>query len=173
MILVSSNYISTSALYDPNYIAHHGIKGQRWGIRRYRNDDGSLTDLGKKRYANDAKKFNKAYSETEKKYSKVLKRAEKLHNYSKRPRWLMDDEVTTNKAKRLQRADRRYTKSLKKAEKIYGEMSKKYSDIAMLSLDPDTVRRGAEIMLKRRMKNNLGSYIVSENTGNRVVVTGG
>jgi hypothetical protein len=30
---------------------HHGIKGQKWGIRRYENDDGTLTEAGKKRYA--------------------------------------------------------------------------------------------------------------------------
>lgn len=31
-------------------IYHHGIKGQKWGIRRYQNSDGSLTPAGKKRY---------------------------------------------------------------------------------------------------------------------------
>ena len=30
---------------------HHGIKGQRWGVRRYQNEDGTLTNLGVKRYA--------------------------------------------------------------------------------------------------------------------------
>lgn len=30
-------------------LAHHGIKGQRWGIRRFQNKDGSLTDAGRKR----------------------------------------------------------------------------------------------------------------------------
>lgn len=29
---------------------HHGIKGQKWGIRRYQNEDGTLTEEGKKRY---------------------------------------------------------------------------------------------------------------------------
>lgn len=29
---------------------HHGIKGQRWGIRRYQNPDGTLTAVGKRRY---------------------------------------------------------------------------------------------------------------------------
>ena len=32
-----------------NYLAHHGVKGQRWGVRRYQNKDGSLTPAGKKR----------------------------------------------------------------------------------------------------------------------------
>lgn len=32
------------------YLQHHGIKGQKWGVRRYQNADGSLTEAGKKRY---------------------------------------------------------------------------------------------------------------------------
>ena len=32
------------------YLTHHGIKGQRWGVRRYQNANGTLTDAGKKRY---------------------------------------------------------------------------------------------------------------------------
>lgn len=35
---------------NEDYLAHHGILGMKWGIRRYRNKDGSLTDAGKKRY---------------------------------------------------------------------------------------------------------------------------
>ncbi len=31
------------------YLAHHGVKGMKWGVRRYQNKDGSLTDLGKSR----------------------------------------------------------------------------------------------------------------------------
>jgi hypothetical protein len=35
---------------NATYLAHHGIKGQKWGIRRYQNPDGSLTDEGRRRY---------------------------------------------------------------------------------------------------------------------------
>lgn len=35
---------------DNEYLAHHGIKGQKWGVRRFRNEDGTLTAAGKERY---------------------------------------------------------------------------------------------------------------------------
>ncbi len=38
------NYLHMSELY------HHGIKGQKWGVRRYQNPDGTLTKAGKERY---------------------------------------------------------------------------------------------------------------------------
>ena len=41
--------------YLPNELQHHGIKGQRWGIRRYQNEDGSLTEEGRERYGSDLK----------------------------------------------------------------------------------------------------------------------
>lgn len=34
----------------PNELYHHGIKGQKWGVRRFQNPDGSYTAAGKKRY---------------------------------------------------------------------------------------------------------------------------
>ena len=40
-----------------NYLYHHGILGMKWGIRRYQNEDGTLTAAGKKHYS-DYKKSN-------------------------------------------------------------------------------------------------------------------
>lgn len=41
-----------------NTLCHYGVKGMRWGVRRYRNDDGTLTDAGKKRYDRDVRENN-------------------------------------------------------------------------------------------------------------------
>jgi hypothetical protein len=35
---------------NERYLVHHGILGQKWGVRRYQNYDGSLTPAGKARY---------------------------------------------------------------------------------------------------------------------------
>lgn len=36
-------------------ITHSGVKGMKWGVRRYQNPDGSYTELGKQRHAADAR----------------------------------------------------------------------------------------------------------------------
>lgn len=41
------------------YLIHHGIKGQKWGVRRYQNDDGTLTSEGQKRYYGHVEATNK------------------------------------------------------------------------------------------------------------------
>ena len=49
-------------------IYHHGVKGQRWGVRRYQNKDGSLTQAGKKRMQegfDDSDKLAKSFAKIE------------------------------------------------------------------------------------------------------------
>lgn len=48
----------------PEYLAHHGIIGQKWGIRRFQNPDGTLTAEGRARYygEKETKRFSKIAS---------------------------------------------------------------------------------------------------------------
>ena len=58
----------SSDMYVDEFLAHHGVKGQKWGIRRYQNSDGSLTEEGKVRYGVD--KHGKMSEEGAKLYRK-------------------------------------------------------------------------------------------------------
>lgn len=59
---------------NPNHtdeLSHAGVKGMRWGVRRYQNADGSLTEAGKKRYSSAKRDvMDKARSDA---YDKAVK----------------------------------------------------------------------------------------------------
>ncbi|GHU55274.1 hypothetical protein FACS1894132_11140 [Clostridia bacterium] len=51
---------------NSNTLTHHGILGMKWGVRRFQNKDGSLTNAGKKRYiGKDIKYLQKQYGKVE------------------------------------------------------------------------------------------------------------
>lgn len=53
-------------------LVHHGIKGQRWGVRRFQKRDGSLTTAGKTRYSSDISKQSDASSNDNKEKKPML-----------------------------------------------------------------------------------------------------
>lgn len=64
------------------YLAHRGVKGQKWGVQRYQNADGTLTDAGQKRYMKKAEKLSGDYEKRKersaKKANKSLEKASKF-----------------------------------------------------------------------------------------------
>ena len=68
------NMLHHSGIIDETYLEHFGILGQKWGIRRFQNEDGTLTPEGKERYLN---KDGSLTQEGEKRYNE---QSQKLTN---------------------------------------------------------------------------------------------
>ena len=62
--------------YKLNSLQHHGIQGMKWGIRRYQNPDGSLTEEGKKHYGKGSNEtlFVSGSSKTQNKESEYYRK---------------------------------------------------------------------------------------------------
>lgn len=60
-----------------DYLMHFGIKGMRWGVRRYQNKDGSLTEEGRK-HVNNYEKLNKLRDKTNSEGQKLFKADKRL-----------------------------------------------------------------------------------------------
>lgn len=60
------------------YLCHHGIKGMKWGVRRYQNKDGSYTAAGKKR----RQSYEDRVRQKMKDYDKANPQRSKKDNYT-------------------------------------------------------------------------------------------
>ena len=105
-----------SQLIKNNVLGHSGIKGQKWGIRRYQNEDGSLTEEGKKRYGK-TEEGKKRYGKTEVNFDKKEK------------------QNTSNKKNKQEKIEKREDESKKEpdspsAVKVASNIAKDASNIA-------------------------------------------
>lgn len=89
---------------------HYGVKGQKWGVRRYQNKDGTLTSAGKKRLA---KELKKDYENNSGRLSEESKR--KLSDTIER-------SVTTDDKRRLFAARRKWEADADKSEKAEDQL---------------------------------------------------
>lgn len=82
----------------PDELYHHGVKGQRWGVRRYQNEDGTLTPRGEKRLAKFQKKESGILN---RRINRLNKKAEHYeHRYDKKIARLQE-KGKTKKADKL------------------------------------------------------------------------
>lgn len=115
------------------YLVHHGIIGQRWGIRRYQNKDGSLTSEGKAKYIKENGKYKRTINNALIKdaYSvgfvdKVNQRAKNKTNKKLKKYEVKKENKNTNKyddkINKLQKRLNQYVKDIDTDKKILNKI---------------------------------------------------
>lgn len=153
---------------DSNELYHWGIKGMRWGFRRYQNKDGSLTPAGKKRYNKELEKL-KSEEETLKNKAKVKAKMDKLEalrtSNANRKKALdgEDDAKENSKKKAVDDESQKIKESKKQEPKSVKEMSNEELAEAITrlrleqtydQLQPKQVNEGKEFA-KRLIENQV------------------
>ena len=147
---------------------HHGVKGQRWGVRRYQNKDGSLTSYGKKRYAKELAKLEaekKRVRQQEQTAKKMKKLDDMRKDIDERKKALKTDETpeptkqpkaqtTTQKRKLSELSDEEIQAKIDRMnlENKYKELAQERID-AVSKKEVSKGRKFAEEVIEKAGKN--------------------
>ena len=98
---------------------HHGIKGQKWGIRRFQNEDGSLNEEGKRKYYSNP---NKLHKDRRKEVKRV--RA-KQSNWSNQ--WMTSNTIGPNSESAYKKELNEYNEKRKPIDKAWKKLDADYN----------------------------------------------
>lgn len=137
------NYYGYEVIRESD-ISHHGIKGQRWGIRRFQKEDGSLTPAGIKRYGDDYESRTAAIKDP------AYKTAEEHWKEGKNPRGLIGAYETWDRKFTPKTTTYNYESVSSRNEDIKRELSNRKSQ-----LGPGH-KPGGEILSTRTLNPSYG-----------------
>ncbi len=127
-----------------NSLSHHGILGQKWGIRRYQNLDGTLTAEGKARLKKDSDKLDKRQDRATRWETKAQNRAD---SYNATNRKLLRYPFERPIKKQLYDwSNFGHDRALNSANRWYKKVSKRYKKMGINALSESQVKKGEEFM---------------------------
>lgn len=145
----------------PNHLYHHGILGQKWGVRRFQNEDGSLTPAGKRRYRSDG---SDSVSDEEK--QQIVKSAGLEKAYRK----ALSDNSKTKAAKDLVDASSKVVGTVKQIsdESIKSGIRKEKLDLRDMT-DKEMRDRINRELLERQYSNLFAKDVSTVTKGQKAV----